>query len=88
MPHQRSQFVRRLRRQSKSAPPALLGQSNKRKLWMNEQILAALKAVEGCQPINQAACNHDIPKTTLKNCLNGGRVTPGTNPGPTAVEYC
>ena len=38
MPHQRSQFVRRLRRQSKSAPPALLGQSNKHKLWMNEQI--------------------------------------------------
>ena len=69
MPHQRSQFVRRLRRQSKSAPPTLLGQSNKRKLWMNEQILAALKAVEGCQPINQAACDHGILRQHWKIVL-------------------
>ena len=64
---------------SKSAPPALLGRSNKRKLWTNEQMLAALKAAEEGQPVNQVARDHGIPKTTLKDCVSG-RVT---NPGPT-----
>ena len=82
MPRRRRRFAGRLRRHSKSAPPALLGQSNKRKLWTNEQMLAALKAVEEGQPINQAACDHGIPKTILKDRVSG-RVTHGTNPGPT-----
>ena len=52
------------------------------KLWTNEQMLAALKAVEDGQPVNQAARNHGIRKTTLKDHL-GGRLTHGTNHGPT-----
>ena len=42
-------------------------------------MLAALKAVEEGQPVNQVARDHGIPKTTLKDCVSG-RVT---NPGPT-----
>ena len=53
MPQRRRRFARRLCRHTKSAPPALLGQSNKRKLWTNEQMLAALKAVEEGQPITK-----------------------------------
>ena len=82
MPRRRSRFARRLRRRSKSAPPALFRRSNKRKLWTNEQMLAALKAVEEGQPVNQVARDHGIPKTTLKDRVSG-RVTHGTNPGPT-----
>ena len=81
MPCRRRWFVRRICRRSKLAPSALLGRSNKRKLWKNEQMLAALKAVEEGQPVNIAVCDHGIPKTTLKERLSG-RVTHGTNPGP------
>ena len=45
-------------------------------------MLAALKAVEEGQPINQVALDHGIPKTTLKDRVSG-RVTHGTIPGPT-----
>ena len=82
MPRRRNRFARRLCCRLKSAPPALLGRSNKRKLWTNEQMLAALKVVEEGQPINQVTCDHGIPKTTLKDRVSG-RVTHGTNPGPT-----
>jgi len=47
---------------------------------MNEQMVAALKAVELSQPINQAACDHGIPKT-LKDRLSG-RVVHGVQLGP------
>ena len=43
---------------------------------------AAIKAVEeGSSSINKAARDHDVPKTTLKDCLNGC-VEHGVNPGP------
>ena len=45
-------------------------------------MLAALKAVEEGQLVNQVARDHGIPKTTLKDRVSG-RVTHGTNPGPT-----
>ena len=45
-------------------------------------MLAALKAVEEGQSVNQVARDHGIPKTTLKDRVSG-RVTHGTNPGPT-----
>ena len=77
-----SRFARRLRCRSKSAPPALLRRSNKRKLWTNIQMLTALKAVEEGQPVNQIARDHGTPKTTLKDHVSG-KVTHGTNPGPT-----
>ena len=47
-------------------------------------MLAALKAVEEGQPVNQVALDHGTPKTTLKDCVSG-RVTHGTNPGPTPL---
>ena len=75
MPCQKRRFVERLHCRSKSAPLALLEWSNKRKLWTNEQMLAA-------QPVNKAARDHGIPKTTSKDYLSG-RVTHGTNLGPT-----
>ena len=44
-------------------------------------MLAAIEAVEnGCGP-NQAAKEHGVPKSTLKDRLSG-RVVHGTNPGP------
>ena len=76
----RKRFGRRVCR-SKSAPPDLSKKWNKRKMWTNEQMLAAIKAVQEGQPVNQAACEHGIPKTTLKDRISG-RVTHGSNPGP------
>ena len=44
-------------------------------------MLVAIEAVEkGCGP-NQAAKEHGVPKSTLKDRLSG-RVVHGTNPGP------
>jgi len=48
-------------------------------------MLAALKAAEGGQPINQVAREHGIPRTTLKDGVSR-RVTNASNPGPS--EYC
>jgi len=44
-------------------------------------MLAARKTVEGGQHINQAAREHDILRTTLKDRVSG-KVTHGSNPGP------
>ena len=55
--------------------------SSKHKVWTNEQMLAALKAVEGGQHINQAAHEHGVLRTTLKDRVSG-KVTHGSNPGP------
>ena len=84
MPRRRRSFGRRIRSRSKSAPASLCITSNrpsKRKTWTDEQMLAAMKAVEEGHPINQAARDHGIPKTTLKDRISG-RVTHGSNPGP------
>ena len=40
-----------------------------------------MKAVEDGSPINQAAREHGVPKTTLRDRLSG-RVVHGSNPGP------
>ena len=44
-------------------------------------MLAAIEAVENGYGVNQAAKEHGVPKSTLKDRLSG-RVVHGTNPGP------
>ena len=45
---------------------------DKRKKWTNEQMMAAIKAVEeNDSGINQSAIAHGVPKTTLKDRLSG-----------------
>ena len=50
-------------------------------LWTNEQMELAMKAVEAGSLINQAAFDHGVPPTTLKDRLSG-RVKHGDKPGP------
>ena len=59
---------------SHSAPVVLCKLSNrpsKRKTWTNEQMVAAMTAVEEGQSINSAAHDHRVPKTTLKDRVSG-----------------
>ena len=84
MPRRRRSFGRRNRSRSHSAPVVLCKLSNrpsKRKTWTNEQMVAAMKAVEEGQSINSAAHDHGVPKTTLKDRVSG-RVAHGSKPGP------
>ena len=55
----------------------------KRRQWTNEQMTAAIDAyIHGSSPsINQAARDHAVPPSTLKDRLSG-RVLHGSNPGP------
>ena len=69
------------RAQSKLSPTTVSNRPSMRKQWSDEQMLAAIEAVEnGCGP-NQAAKEHGVPKSTLKDRLSG-RVVHGTNPSP------
>ena len=52
-----------------------------RRQWTSLQMEAAMKAVEDGSPINQAAREHGVPKTTLRDRLSR-RVIHGTKPGP------
>ena len=49
---------------------------SKRKQWTDQQMLAAIKVVENGCGTNQAAKEHGVPKSTLKDRLSG-RVYPG-----------
>ena len=62
--------------------PTKHNRSSKRKLWSEEQMVAALDAVvkKGMSG-NQAADSNGIPRSTLKDRLSG-RVLHGVNPGP------
>lgn len=55
--------------------------STKRLQWSNEQMEAAMKAVESGSGINQAARDHGVPKSTLKDRISG-KVQHGQKPGP------
>ena len=70
-------------RRSLSAPSVLQRPERKRrKLWTDEQMTAAMKSVqEGKFGVNEAALQHGVPPTTLKDRLSG-RVQHGTKPGP------
>ena len=65
-----------------STKPSRSRRSEKpRRQWTNVQMEAAMKAVEDGSPINQAARDHGVPKTTLRDRLSG-RVIHGSKPGP------
>ena len=58
-------LTRRKRRIKHPMPASRL--SAKRKQWTNEQMVAAMKAVEDGGPVRGAACNHGVPYSTLKD---------------------
>ena len=70
-------------RRSLSAPAVLRTPEKKiQKCWTDTQMKAAVRTVQkGLSGINQAAVDHGIPKTTLKDRLSG-RVQHGVKPGP------
>ena len=65
---------------SVQSPPASRP-STKRLQWSNQQMEAAMKAVESGSGINKAARDHGVPSTTLKDRING-KVEHGRKPGP------
>ena len=57
-------------------------QRKRRKLWDDESMINAMEAVKsGYMGVNQAAREHGIPRTTLKDRLSG-RVKHGKKTGP------
>ena len=65
---------------SVKSPPASRP-STKRFQWSNQQMEAAMKAVESGSGINKVARDHGVPSTTLKDRMNG-KVEHGRKPGP------
>lgn len=55
--------------------------SIKRKMWTEESMLCAMKAVEDGERIATAAKTYDVPRITLHDRVHG-RVTHGTKLGP------
>ena len=74
---------RKRRRKGPLSPVKLPNRPAKRKQWKEEQMAAAMEAVqEGtAASINQAAREHGVPASTLKDRISG-RVVHGTKPGP------
>ena len=56
----------------------------KRLQWSNQQILAAMKAVDSGGAINQDAREHGVPCSTLKYRLSG-KVRHGNNQVPKVI---
>jgi len=58
------------------------GEIKRRKLWDDQSMISAMTAVTSNEMgVNEAAAQHNVPPTTLKNRLSG-RVKHGTKPGP------
>jgi len=53
--------------QKHPSPQATREISQKRKRWREEQMIAALKAVESDAGVNKVAREHGIPASTLKD---------------------
>ena len=75
---------RKKRPNKKPSPMKTANRPAKRKQWTLEQMTAAIEAYRsGSSPsINQAARDHGVPPTTLKDRISG-RVLHGSKPGPT-----
>ena len=72
----------RYRRKQKASTPVKSNRHPKRKQWDEVSMQAAIRAAQdGLCSINQAARDHGIPCTTLKDRISG-RVVHGTKPGP------
>ena len=65
---------------SVKSPPASKP-STKSLQWFNQQMEAAMKAVESGSENNKAAQDHGVPSTTLKDRKNG-KVEHGKKPAP------
>ena len=72
-------LTRRKRQIERPAPASR--PSTKQKQWINEQMVAAMKAIEDGGSVRDAARNHGIPYSTLKD-RTSGHVEHGTKPGP------
>ena len=55
--------------------------SEKRKIWSEESMLGAMKAVTQGLPVYKASRDYGVPKSTLHDCVSGN-VVHGVNPGP------
>jgi len=76
---------RLIKRKSQSSPPLTCKptprEAVKRKQWTDQQMRAAIKAVEESTGINKAAGDHGVPPSSLKDRVSG-RVKHGDKPGP------
>ena len=77
MPNKKLKGFGRKPSQTKKSPSGCAG---KRKLWTTQQMEAAVVSASEMSA-NKAADLHGVPRSTLKDHLNG-RVIHGTNPGP------
>ena len=87
MPAQRKRLTKRKQSQLALASVKLVRVPRKRKQWTNEQMEQAMKAVETRSKINQAALDHGVPPTMLKDRLSG-RVQHGVKSGPKQYLSC
>ena len=63
------------------------GEKKRRKLWKEEDMVAALEAVKSnALTVTQAATTHNVPRKTLDNQVKG-QVVHGTNPERDTVDY-
>ena len=78
-----AQRRKRGRPRSRSAPALLRGDLTvkKRKQYSDELMKAVLESVKSGNSISRAACEHDVPRQTLQDCVYG-RVVHGSKPGP------
>ena len=82
MPNKKKKGFRRRRPEVRTLVKKQSNRTVKRKLWGEQEMLAAIDAVvKGGLSRNQAADTHGVPRSTLKDRLSG-RVVHGVNPGP------
>lgn len=55
-----------------------------RKLWTDESMEAAYKAIINCKGLREAARTHNVPVETLRRRVNGA-VAMGCKPGPSTI---
>ena len=82
MPRKTKRFSRRKKKQLTPSPVASSNRQSKRKQWSDQQMRDAMEAASsGVVSVNGAADMYGVPRSTLKDRLNG-RVLHGTKPGP------
>ena len=77
----RKRLTQRKAKPVDKSPPVPASRPSKRLQWTNDQMVAAMKAVEDGVGINQSARDHGVPRTTLKDRISG-KVQHGRKPGP------
>ncbi len=83
MANKKYKGFRRRQLQSRSSPSTQVNRNSKRKKWSDDQMVGAIQAVINNRlSMNQAADNYQVPRSTVKDRLNGRVTTHGVNPGP------